>query len=286
MLALPFCIPRFGLKNVLLIGMAAWTIRYFCFAEPFFACALVGLLLHGFCYTFLYVASYMYAEKVAPAHLKASAQSMMVFLLLGVGQVLGGYGYGYMRDTNLPKFAHMLVNVDTRWDSMSNGFKYSDTPFKAYVPTPQWSADENSMFQYLDLTALVNKLRDKEQNKSDAQIVDFGKLLEGKPLTRDSIAAMKPEGLVQDDVAVSKMETCCGHGFALDEAVSVRVQYTQDDLKELGKQIAGTEDFSLTRDDWLAAQAHDWRRIFQLPAILIAGCFVVFLLLGRNPKEE
>jgi hypothetical protein len=286
MVALPFCIARFGLKNVLLIGMAAWSIRYFCFAAPLFETALIGLLLHGFGYSFLYVAAYMYAEKVAPTHLKASAQSMMVFLLLGVGQVCGGWGYGYMRDANSPKFAQVVVTVDKDWDAVSNGFKSSESPFFVHVPTPQWSADENSIFRFLDLTAQVNKWRGVEKKQSDARTIDLGKLLEGKPLTPEAIAAMKPEDLVQDGVLVSKMVTCCGEGFTLDKPVSVSVQYVPADLKDLGKKITGKDDFSLTRDGWLAAQAHNWQRIFLLPAILISGCFVIFLLLGRNPKDE
>ena len=288
MLALPFCIPRFGLKNVLLIGMAAWAIRYFLFSTPYFEAALAGLLLHGFCYSFLYVAAYMYAEKVAPAHLKASAQSMMVFLLLGVGQVLGGYGFGYMLTANPPTHATMVVSVDENWEAMSNGFKYSESPFSAHVPTPQWSADEDSVYQYLDLTAQVNKWLGKEQEASTA--VDLGKLLkahEETVLTSAAIDKMQESDLVQDGVAVSKMITCCGQGFTLDKAVSVSVEYKRSDLKDLGAAIAdGNAEFSLTRDQWLAAQAHDWQQIFWLPAILITVCFVVFLLLGRNPKEE
>ena len=296
MLALPFCIPRFGLKNVLLIGMAAWSIRYFLFSTPYFEAALAGLLLHGFCYSFLYVAAYMYAEKVAPAHLKASAQSMMVFLLLGVGQVLGGYGFGYMLTTNVPKHATMVVKVDKNWDAMSNGFKFSEFPFEAHVPLPLWSANEDSIYKYLDLTAQVNKWEFAKQVKkrlgvkekeSTGETVDLGKLLEGNPLTPQAIDAMVPGNLVRDGVAISRMVTCCGEGFTLDNAVSVGVAYKKDDLKDLGKAMAGGEsdDFSLTRDQWLAAQAHNWAKIWRLPAILIAGCFVVFLLLGRNPKE-
>ena len=281
MLALPFCIPRLGLKNVLLIGMAAWSIRYFCFAEPYIETAIVGLLLHGFCYTFLYVAAYMYAEKVAPAHLKASAQSMMVFLLLGVGQVLGGYSYGYMRDANPPKFAAMAVSVDQLEPSPS-GFENSS----AHVSTPTWSADEDGMFQYLDLTAQVNKFLGKEKVASEGKAIDFGKLLAGQPLNQQTVDAMKPDDLRQKGVAVSKMVTHCGTSFTLDNAMSVNVQYTNEDLKNLCIKIAGKEDFELTRDDWLAAQAHDWKQIFRLPAFLIAACLLVFLLLGRNPKEE
>ena len=297
MLALPFCIPRFGLKNVLLIGMAAWAIRYFLFSTPYFESALAGLALHGFCYTFLYVAAYMYAEKVAPANLKASAQSMMVFLLLGVGQVLGGWGYGYMREAYPPKFPSIavaqsqLLNVDGKLpEGNANA---------ASVPIPMWSEDEDSKFQYLDLTIQVKKLhlverlkkrlgietKEEEKVESTARKVDLGKLLDKQPLTPQTIDAMNEEQLVQDGVKVSRL-SLDGVDVNLVKEVTATVQYKKDDMKELGKKIADKDDFSLTRSDWLAAQAHDWQTIFRLPAILIAACFVVFLLLGRNPKDN
>ena len=264
MVALTFCIPRFGLKNVLLIGMGAWTIRYFCFAQPSFGFAVAGLMLHGFCYSFLYVASYMYAEKVAPENLKASAQSMMVFLLLGVGQVLGGYGFGYMSEANPPKFTGVTID--------GSRLKLQTPHETVTVPIPAWNEAEDSLFQYLDLAAQVNKLLGKSQKTSTDRTVDLGKLLGGQPLTAKAIDTMDESQLIQD-------------GVKIDEE-TVSVPYTKADLKLLGKTIAGKDDFSLTREDWLAAQARNWKNIFQIPAALIAICFVVFLVLGRDPDAK
>ena len=302
MLALPFCVARFGLKKVLLIGMAAWSIRYFCFAEPYFSLLLVGLLLHGFCYSFLYVAAYMYAEKVAPTHLKASAQSMMVFLLLGVGQILGGFGYDFMRDGRLgvdvkPKFAAIAVE-GTQLDPLPAGI---DATNKLMVPIPAWSEADDSLFQYLDLGGLVQKWLGKthEENEGEdvARTVDLGKLLGEKSLTSAELDAIfkpleKEDGTVQlvqlwhDGVEISKTSTCCTPNVKAFEAFVASVEYTKEDLKALAKDIAGKEDFSLSRSDWLAAQAHDWRKIWQLPALCILGCFLIFFLLGRDPKDK
>lgn len=89
MALLPIFVTRFGLKNVLLIGMAAWFIRYYCFMEMVFTFAIVGLALHGLAYAFFYTASYMYGDKVASDDMKASVQSLIACLVLGVGQVCG-----------------------------------------------------------------------------------------------------------------------------------------------------------------------------------------------------
>ena len=283
MLALPFCIARFGLKNVLLIGMAAWSIRYFCFAEPYFALVVAGLLLHGFCYSFLYVAAYTYADKVAPAHLKASAQSMMIFLLLGVGQILGGYGYDVMREANPPKFTAIAVG-GAQLDPLPEGV---DATNEFMVPIPAWSEAEDSVLQYLDLAAQVQKWLGIEKKASTARTVDLGKLLKGQALTPLTIGGMEREVLVQDGVEISKTSTCCDPDAPKAfEPFVTSVQYSKDDLKAFGKAVTGKDEFSLTRSDWFVAQAHDWKQIWQIPAVFIACCFVIFLLLGRNPKEE
>ena len=292
MLALPFCIAKFGLKKVLLIGMAAWIVRYVLFAEPMFALTILGLLLHGFCYTFLFVASYMYAEKVAPAHLKASAQTMMVFLLLGVGQILGSLGYGYVSDANPPKFGDAEIAIGGAQLELAEGARLpegTDVSDSFMVPVPAWSAGERSLFQYLDLAAQVNKLLGRTQ---DARTVDLGRLLGEQPLSLATIDAMPGEQLVQDNVRIRRVEPCCDTDVAQEvEPITASVRYTRDDLKQLGRAVAGknvdgVEDFSLTREDWLTTRAHNWTQIWRLPALFIAVWFVVFFLLGRDPKDE
>ena len=96
MALLPIFALRVGLKNVILIGSAAWFLRYFCFMEQTFTFALAGLLLHGLCYAFLYVAAYMYGDRVASDDMKASVQSLLACLILGVGQVCGSVLAGHL----------------------------------------------------------------------------------------------------------------------------------------------------------------------------------------------
>ncbi|MDO5582162.1 MAG: MFS transporter, partial [Planctomycetia bacterium] len=103
MAILGFCVYRFGLKWVLVFGMSAWAVRYFLFTIDGFHFALIGLLLHGLAYAFLYTAAYMFGDRVAPPQLKASVQSLLAFLLLGIGQVLSGWIYGYQLDKCAPQ---------------------------------------------------------------------------------------------------------------------------------------------------------------------------------------
>ena len=71
MFSMPWFVSRLGLKRVVALGMLAWGLRYLCFACPDFSAALIGLVLHGFCYSFFYVGSYMYFDQRAPAELKS-----------------------------------------------------------------------------------------------------------------------------------------------------------------------------------------------------------------------
>jgi nucleoside transporter len=102
MLALPFALGRFGMKWVLVIGMAAWAVRYFCFStaaggEPF-ALILLGVALHGVCFDFFIAAGFIHTENKAPASIRGSAQALFSFLIYGVGMWIGNEVSGRVVD--------------------------------------------------------------------------------------------------------------------------------------------------------------------------------------------
>ena len=92
MVALPFALSRFGLKATMALGVAGWVVRNAIFATGWLPLvALVGLPLHGLCYTFFFVAANVYVDRHAPTHLKASAQGIFTFTSMGVGTLLGNF---------------------------------------------------------------------------------------------------------------------------------------------------------------------------------------------------
>ena len=157
MAILPFCVARFGLKWVMVIGMSAWAVRYFIFPLEGFGFALIGLLFHGMAYAFLYVAAYMFGDRVAPAHLKASVQSLLAFLLLGIGQVLSGYLFGYQIERCAPTITKTVITQEG----------------KVAKSLPAWNDPEmeTSGWRYLDLAKSVKYL------KGDKNIFNFGEHL-------------------------------------------------------------------------------------------------------------
>jgi nucleoside transporter len=100
MLAIPFCLAKFGTKWMLIIGMLAWVVRYAVFASLNVPLIIaIGLPLHGICYDFFFVVSYLYVDRKAPKHLRASAQGIITFITLGVGQGLGNWVGGVVKNT-------------------------------------------------------------------------------------------------------------------------------------------------------------------------------------------
>ena len=92
-LAIPFLFYRIGVKNMVLIGMIAWFLRYICFAYGDAGdntwMLYAGIILHGICYDFFFVTGYMYTERKAGDKIKNSAQGLFTFATYGLGMFIG-----------------------------------------------------------------------------------------------------------------------------------------------------------------------------------------------------
>jgi len=94
MFSMPWLYRRFGVKPLLLVGMAAWAARYALFAigdggDSLWAVYL-GVALHGVCYDFFFVAGAIYTGTIAsPKGVNAQAQGMLTLFTYGVGMLLG-----------------------------------------------------------------------------------------------------------------------------------------------------------------------------------------------------
>lgn len=115
-LAIPFLFYRIGVKNMILLGMVAWILRYVCFAYGDNAAnqwmLYAGIILHGVCYDFFFVTGYMYTEKKAGEKIKNAAQGLFTMATYGVGMFIGTLFSGFVVDRyTLPGGTHNWMSI-------------------------------------------------------------------------------------------------------------------------------------------------------------------------------
>ena len=100
LLLLPWFFRRLGIRWVMILGLVAWSVRYGLFAlgapDAVVWMIITGIVLHGACYDFVYVASQVYIDKRATPEIRAQAQGFFVLISYGVGQGLGALTSGWI----------------------------------------------------------------------------------------------------------------------------------------------------------------------------------------------
>ena len=96
---LPFCLPRFGIRKTIAIGVIAWALRYAIYSLGYpwwFVVASLGL--HGPCFVFFFVVSQIYVDRIATPDIRGSAQSLLMLVTFGLGMTIGNELVGKVQD--------------------------------------------------------------------------------------------------------------------------------------------------------------------------------------------
>ncbi len=99
---MPWFFGKFGTKQMLLIGLMAWIIRYALFAYGDIGTnswmLYSGIILHGICYDFFFVTGQIYTDRIAGPKVRSSAQGLITLATYGLGMYIGFYVAGMYVD--------------------------------------------------------------------------------------------------------------------------------------------------------------------------------------------
>ncbi len=99
-LIMPLLFPILGVKKMLLTGMGAWVLRYILFSlgadDTIVWMILSGVILHGICYDFFFVAGFIYVDKTASVEIRAQAQGFVILATYGLGMLIGSQVSGLL----------------------------------------------------------------------------------------------------------------------------------------------------------------------------------------------
>jgi nucleoside transporter len=126
MLVMPFVLRRMSVKRILMIGLAAWTVRYtllaFGDAGPRAWMFYAAILVHGVCYDFFFMTGQLYTDQQAPADLRSAAQGFLTFMTYGVGMYAGSLISGNALDFfTTGSGAEAVRNWETFWLTSAAG---------------------------------------------------------------------------------------------------------------------------------------------------------------------
>jgi nucleoside transporter len=116
-LIMPMLFPILGVKKMLLTGMGAWVLRYLLFAagadDAIVWMILSGVILHGICYDFFFVAGFIYVDKTAPVEVRGQAQGFIILATYGLGMLIGSQVAGLLFNNII--IGNNLLEWQTFW---------------------------------------------------------------------------------------------------------------------------------------------------------------------------
>jgi NHS family xanthosine MFS transporter len=101
-LAIPFFLKRFGIKQVMLISMVAWVLRFALFsygnpAEGLWM-IIISCIVYGMAFDFFNISGSLFIETTTDSKIRSSAQGLFMMMTNGFGAVMGSIVSGLIID--------------------------------------------------------------------------------------------------------------------------------------------------------------------------------------------
>jgi NHS family xanthosine MFS transporter len=100
-LTIPFFLKRFGIKNVMLMSMFAWVLRFglFAYGDPSIAGTTIiifSCIVYGMAFDFFNISGSLFIETTTDTTIRSSAQGLFMMMTNGVGAWLGSKISGWV----------------------------------------------------------------------------------------------------------------------------------------------------------------------------------------------
>jgi len=101
-LAIPFFLKRFGIKQVMLISMLAWVLRFglFAYGNPIDGLWMIimSCIVYGMAFDFFNISGSLFVETTTDSKIRSSAQGLFMMMSNGFGAFFGGIISGIIID--------------------------------------------------------------------------------------------------------------------------------------------------------------------------------------------
>ncbi|MBL1279679.1 MAG: MFS transporter [Fluviicola sp.] len=101
-LSIPFFLKRFGIKQVMLMSMVAWALRFALFGIGNPGTGIIfltlSMIVYGMAFDFFNISGSLFVEKESNEKIRSSSQGLFMLMTNGLGAIIGAYGSGYVVD--------------------------------------------------------------------------------------------------------------------------------------------------------------------------------------------
>jgi NHS family xanthosine MFS transporter len=127
-LAIPFFLKRFGIRNVMLFAMVAWVLRFglFAFGNPSGGLWMIILscIVYGLAFDFFNISGSLFVENSTNSKIRSSAQGLFMMMTNGFGAVFGSISSGWLIDKYFTDGFSNVNDLAARLETSTDNSKF------------------------------------------------------------------------------------------------------------------------------------------------------------------
>ena len=136
-LLIPFILKRFGIKNVMLIAMFAWVLRFGLFGLGNPGAGLwmfiLSMIVYGVAFDFFNISGSLYVNENTSGEMRSSAQGLFMIMTNGIGATVGTLGAQAVVNHFVPATIENAEKVVTNGAAVAEGWSHTWLMFAGYA---------------------------------------------------------------------------------------------------------------------------------------------------------